>query len=415
LLQVIDLTIRNSTYITQQARETIQEVMTDELGIPLEGPTTPNAPVTAKITWFSITMESIPRSGEYDYKRNDYAYDIRYIISPYTVTNFDSKYFPIPKFNGLHKSYNYWFTGQNTAVLDYQATFNALYNMTVSGNEPGSNPLEAIRRKYTSSMREIPTYVYQSSSSESRTGADGKGNEISSNASQYLYSPNDLAIAKLRIVGDPGWIQQGSLAAGVDPKNFQYQGFLPDGTINFDSQQVMFEIAWQRPEDYDIGTGLADPYSRFGGTDRQPLQSFVYQAIKCVSEFRQGKFEQAIEGSLYRFPITEQRNTAASQPASVSVETDGKSARSSDVASPSALKLDGAGPVSAPPPIDTVQQLASNVPQATGADPGSIQPAVNRDASGDGVQPVQNLTPPPILNKPEQTTGQATQPILIDT
>jgi hypothetical protein len=176
----------------------------------------------------------------------------------------------------------------------------------------------------------------------------------------------------------------------------------------------MFEIAWQRPEDYDIGTGLADPYSRFGGTTRQPLQSFVYQAIKCVSEFRQGKFEQAIEGSLYRFPTTEQRNTAATQPASVSVETDGKSARSSDVTSPSDLKLDGAGPISAPPTIDTVQQLASNVAQATSVDPGAIQNAVNRPASGDGVLPI-NLSSPQPQNQPAQTTGQSTQQISAET
>ena len=412
LLQVIDLTIRNSTYITQQARTVDQEVMTDELGIPIENAT--GAPATAKVSWFNITMESIPRTNEYDLKRNDYAYDIRYIISPYTVTNFDSKYFPIPKFNGLHKSYKYWFTGQNTAVLDYQATFNSLYNMTVTGTEPGNNATEAIRRKYTSSMREIPTYVYQASSSESRTGADGKGNEISSNAAQYLYSPSDLAKTKLRIVGDPGWIQQGSLAAGVDPKNFQYQGFLPDGTINFDSSQVLFEIAWQRPEDYNIGRGIADPYDSPGGAAREPLQSYVYQAVKCTSEFRQGKFEQTIEGSLYNFPITEQRNTAASQPASVSVEADGRSARSSDAASPSALTLPGDGPLAAPPAFDTVQRSASNLTQATGVDPAAILNSVNQPASGEGVLPV-NLPAPTAQNQSAQTTNQSSQQISVET
>jgi hypothetical protein len=286
--------------------------------------------------------------------------------------------------------------------------------MTVSGSEPGENATEAIRRKYTSSMREIPMYSYQSSSSESRTGADGRGNEVSSNAAQYLYSPSDLATTKLRIVGDPGWIQQGSLAAGVDPKNFQYQGFLPDGTINFDSQQVMFEIAWQRPEDYDNSTGLADPYSQFGGTARQPLQSFVYQARKCISEFRQGKFEQTIEGSLYNFPITEQRNTAASQPASVSAEADGRSARSADSVSTAALALPNGGAIAAPAAIDTVQRSASNVAQATGVDPGSIQPAVNQPASGDGVTSV-NLPAPTPQNQPAQTTDRPSQQISIET
>jgi hypothetical protein len=410
LLQVIDLTIRNSTFITQQAREVNQEVQTDELGIPLENPT--GAPATAKITWHNITMEAVPRVGEYDYKRNDFAYDIRYIISPYTVTNFDSKYFPIPKFNGLHKSYKYWFTGQNTAVLDYQATFNSLYNMTVSGSEPGNNATEAIRRKYTASMREIPTYVYQSSSSESRTGADGKGNEISSNAAQYLYSPSDLATTKLRIVGDPGWIQQGSLSSGVNTATFDYRGFLPDGTINFDSQQVMFEIAWQRPEDYNINTGLADPYDSPGGGPREPLQSFVYQARKCVSEFRQGKFEQTIEGSLYNFPITEQKNTAATAAASVSVETDGKSARSPDTVSATDLAPPGPGAIAAPPILDSVQLAADSVVQTVTSASDALLNAVNQAASGDGVEAVFGLPVPQALNQLEQTTDQATPLIL---
>jgi len=411
LLQVIDLTIRNSTYITQQARTVNQEVMTDELGTPIENPTTPNAPVTAKVTWFNITMEAIPRTEEYDYKRNDYAYDIRYIISPYTVTNFDSKYFPIPKFNGLHKSYKYWFTGQNTAVLDYQATFNSLYNMTVSGSEPGENPTEAIRRQYTASMREIPTYAYQAGSSESRTGADGKSNEVSSNAAQYLYSPGDLATTKLRIVGDPGWIQQGSLAAGVDPKNFQYQGFLPDGTINFDSQQVMFEIAWQRPEDYDLNTGLADPYSQFGGVDRQPLQSFVYLARKCVSEFRQGRFEQTIEGSLYNFPIPAQTNTSSTQTASISVEADGKAARDNTVTTIADLTKPNGGPLSAPVVFDSVQLASPTVVSDTATDAPSLTKLSAQAASGDGVASV-NLAAPLVLN---QSTPVARDVLLVST
>jgi hypothetical protein len=263
-------------------------------------------------------------------------------------------------------------------------------------------------------MREIPTYVYQSRSTESNFGADGKGNETSANAAQYLYSPSDLATAKVRIIGDPGWIQQGSVAAGVNPENFDYRGFLPDGTINFDSQQVMFEIAWQRPEDYDLNTGLADPYSQFGGTDRQPLQSFVYHARKCVSEFRQGKFEQTIEGSLYNFPITEQRNTSASQPASVSVEADGKSDRIGDTISPSALTLPGVGPVAAPTVIDTVQQSASNLSQAVLLAIPTVLNAQNSPASGDGVTSV-DLPAPPVQNQPPQTTDQSSQPISVDT
>lgn len=130
-----------------------------------------------------------------------------------------------------------------------------------------------------------------------------------------MYSPNDLARVKVRIIGDPAWIQQGSIFAGVEPANFNFNAFNPDGTINFDSNQIMFEIAWQRPEDYDPSTGLADPYSGgYSGTanaKRKPIQSNVYQAHKVTSEFRNGRFEQTLEGGLYTFPKPDKSNTVS--------------------------------------------------------------------------------------------------------
>jgi hypothetical protein len=160
-------------------------------------------------------------------------------------------------------------------------------------------------------MRDIPMYTYMPASNASRHGADGQSLEIPANASEYLYSPGDLGQAKLRIIGDPAWIQQGSLAGGVNTQEFGYSAFLPDGTINFDASQVMFEIAWQRPEDYNLSTGLADPYARPGNEARQPQQSNVYHCVRVVSEFKAGKFEQTLEGALFMFPIPSGKNTAA--------------------------------------------------------------------------------------------------------
>ena len=307
LMQVIDLVIRNSTYITDQARVNEQEetdIFTDELGNVLETPRNPQ--VTAKILWHNITMDAVPI--KYDKKRNDYAYKITYIISTYVTPNFDSKYFPVPNFNGLHKSYKYWWTGENIGILDFQQSFNALYNQTISGTEPGNSATERIRQQRSSSMRDIAKYSYQARSTESSAGAKGAGNEVSANAAEYLYSPNDLATVKLRIVGDPAWIMQGSMAEGINAKNFNTSGFLPDGTINFDSQQVLFEIAWQRPQDYNLNSGLADQYDATGGP-REPIQSNIYHARKCLSEFRQGKFEQTIEGALYSWPLPKGQTT----------------------------------------------------------------------------------------------------------
>jgi hypothetical protein len=85
----------------------------------------------------------------------------------------------------------------------------------------------------------------------------------------------------------------------------------------------MFEIAWQKPQDYDLNSGLADPYSKSGG-DRTPTQSVVYRAKSVQSEFRQGRFEQTIEGTLYQYPVPSGTNkaTTASNPVAQSASSD---------------------------------------------------------------------------------------------
>jgi hypothetical protein len=87
---------------------------------------------------------------------------------------------------------------------------------------------------------------------------------------------------------------------------------LPDGSIAFDNQDVLFEIAWQRPEDYDLDSGLADPYSQTQKkyNNRTALQSRVYLCKRVLSEFNKGRFEQTLEGALYLFPVPSKTNTA---------------------------------------------------------------------------------------------------------
>ena len=342
IVQVIDQAIRNSSYIYRQARVSNSEESTSEDAEDPESPLNPN--VTQNIRWFQINMEV--QQLDYDFKRNDFGVKVKYVITPFIVPKFDSKYFPIPKFNGLHKKYKYWFTGENTAVLDYQVTFNHAYALTMSGSDQVNSAAQNLRKRMTASLREIPRYTYQARSTENSAGADGKGNEISANAAEYLYSPTDLAEIKLKIVGDPGWIQQGAMSGGIDTQAFNYTGFLPDGTINFDASQVLFAIEWQKPRDYNLNTGLADPYELIGG-EREPVQSYIYHANKCTSEFRQGKFEQTIEGTLYQFPVAASSAVNTSQVSGSGTATSNDAAQGVAGGTPSSLN--NASPVGAVP------------------------------------------------------------------
>lgn len=302
IVQVIDLVIRNSSYISDQATSTIDEKTGKQVPNPKSN--------TKGMKWFNILMTAAPL--QYDKKRNDYAYKITYTIIPYTPVDFQSVYFPSGKFNGVHKKYYWWFTGQNTQVLDYSASFNKLYTQTVSGSASQSQAAAAERKAQMSGNRDMPFIQYQARSTESAQGADGKANELGASAAEYLYNPSDNGEGKIKILGDPAWIQQGPLTGAVPAKGLGNAPFLPDGTINFDSNDILFEIAWQKPGDYDLSSGVADPYGKTSATfgNRNPVQSVIYRLKKTVSEFRQGRFEQTLEGTLYKSPNPSKSSTA---------------------------------------------------------------------------------------------------------
>ena len=305
MLQAIDLVVRNSSYISSQSLVTLNA----------DGSYEPNPEnKNKKMKWFTVTMEATP-TGVQDPLRNDFAYNITYVVRPYVLQNFLSRYFPRSDFGGVHKSYPFWFTGENIAVIDYQESMNTLYQITVNGNDPKNNAATQIRDEHTSDASEILRYMYSPRSTESSSGADGKEFEANANAAEVLYSPGDLAEAKVKIVGDPAWISQGEeyvdLSNPQERQAIQESGFQADGSISFNTSDVMFEMVWQRPQDYDIETGLADPFSKsVVQGKRKGIQSRIYKSVSLVSEFRQGRFEQTLTGHLFQFKVPA-RTTAA--------------------------------------------------------------------------------------------------------
>jgi hypothetical protein len=320
MLQAIDLVIRNSTYISGQSLVTINADGSQE-------PRPENK--NKKMKWYIVTMEAEPTRNQ-DPLRNDFAYNITYVVRPFVLQNFESRYFPRSDFGGIHKSYPFWFTGENKAVLDYQETLNNLFQLTVSGSDPKLTADKRTKEFVTSDAREILKYNYSPRSGQSSHGADGKEFEANANAAEVIYSAADLATTKVKIVGDPAWIAQGNLFVDLtNPavlQQVQESGFEPDGSISFDTSDVMFEMVWQRPQDYNLGTGLADPFSKTNTqAGRIGVQSRVYIAKSCVSEFRQGRFEQTLDGALKYFPIPGKTNEADAKKADAK-NTDNQSA-----------------------------------------------------------------------------------------
>lgn len=291
IVQFIDQILRNSTYITDQANVVIDETTQK---------TKPQQPL-GDVTWYKISLEATPI--KWDNKRKDFAYRIKYLISAYPIVAMESEYFPPAKDKGLHKTYEYWFTGKNTEVLDYEQSFNTAYTIAVS------NPGQFIDTKTRTDNLVIAQRAYIPASSESGQGGEGRVNEIGANAADFLYTVDAIGRCKLKIVGDPAWIQQGEVSDSISAQNFSYSPWNPDDGINYDASQIAFNITWNLPIDYDLDTGLQNP-----GQDQIPVRrednknnrgrfSAKYKPGEIKSYFSKGSFTQVITGDLIRIPI----------------------------------------------------------------------------------------------------------------
>ena len=243
IIQFLDQIARNSTYVQDQ-----QIAVVD----PVTGVQRTQGKGGENLAWFQIGFAAEPL--DWDEKRKDYAYKIRYVLTPYWVATVDSAYFPTTAFRGVHKSYPYWFTGQNTAIINYEQTYNTLYTRILSGA-----PATDSRTSNLGELNDLVKKKFSPRSGQSSQGAQGRTNEPAANAADKLYSPEDLAHADVRIIGDPAWIFQGEVAYGAGARRFRPDPFFADGTINSESRQVYFEVNFNLPGDYNLNTGLMEP------------------------------------------------------------------------------------------------------------------------------------------------------------
>ena len=293
IAQLLDLVLRTSSYITRQ-----QDIYIDEkTGKPV-GPNDPNAQPSSvpTVQWYRIKSKITPLG--YDHKRSAIAYKITYIVGKYQINTPRSPYFPPAGYRGVHKLYNYWFTGQNTEVLDFSIDVNSNYFMVI-GNDG---------RVDKRAQGQFPVQQsYSTAPGQSLQGGERGSSVPAANLSDRLYSAVDVANGVIDIVGDPDWIQQTEL---VYNKSLTLSPFAPDGSVNYDSSEVLFELRFNPAQDYDLETGLTPVYennrdrhiqSKNGTTTQSNIaqESLVWAATTVTSNFSDGKFTQRLQG-VYR-------------------------------------------------------------------------------------------------------------------
>jgi hypothetical protein len=285
IIKVIDDVMRNSSYITEQQNVEVTTATDPVTGIQKE---TRNPKSTGNMQWYKISIRA--EQIGYDTIIRDYAYKLTFIVTPYAIAQMISQYFPDSRYRGVHKSYQYWFTGANTQILGYEQNYNNAYRLFLSGIGPDA------QQRVTTDFRDQNRYIYMPTSPDQATGAKNYANEPSNNGASFLYDPSSLATVKLSIVGDPAWLQQGEVALGVSAGTFNFNPFNADGAINYDSQAVMFNVAFNTPADYDLNTGIVDVNAN--NRRGQPQELYTYTAFECKSTFSKGVFKQELQGKL---------------------------------------------------------------------------------------------------------------------
>lgn len=296
ILQAISQIIAQSSFLEEAMKVVYTDSLEPESGSSSDDEIKPDTNKT--IRWYNLSSEV--RCLGWDNKVGDFAFEITYVIQPYDTPVVMSAYTnAAAKYYGPHKRYEYWYTGKNSEILNYEQTLNnAYFNVALAPSGDGSSQGGTTDVATTPGKRQ----------NQSRVGKLDVGMEAQNSYMTSLFDPGSYAEARVTIMGDPDFLIQESPGSVNDVYN-QFYG--TDGyRINANGGQVFIEINFKEAQDYKNSNGLLsinesilfwkypsailkDIASRGGGIS--------YMVIKVVSTFKGGKFTQDISCSINTF------------------------------------------------------------------------------------------------------------------
>ena len=412
IIQFISMVLQNSTYITDQLKAIQDPTKADKAA-------TPQSATTKTTDWFRISVNAVPIGTTKDKKRNDYPYKITYLVTTYAINQMQSQYFNDAKFRGIHKSYDYWFTGKNTQVLRYEQSYNNQFFYVMGSRSKLQGPQNStqtddISQIIANGTGDPPNIVSQTDTSVQ--GSTNDANTPTATAADYLYSMADQGTVKIQIVGDPAWLLQGEVK-GITANSVNFNGFYPDGSVCYETQEVIFAINFNAPNDYNNapgsggpagGTGLMDTVSRssqINSAGGSAQASAAYRATTIKSTFSKGSFTQELNGTALT-NLNSKQIAAAGNGRSVKGSTGGNGTVRSDPngsASPTSSP-ELASAVSPKSVANQVNDFEAGLPK----EPAAAQP-------NNVARPLtQNSNPPgPVISEGEDVTNR--DPIVTNT
>jgi len=287
IIQAISQIISQSSYL----RNALAKVYENNLQAK-SGTYSGDDPSNSKsIAWFNISAKV--ENPKWDPIRKDFAYDIKYYIQRYETPIVQSVYSNNGvNYYGPHKTYEYWYSGQNSEIISYEQTLNNTY-FTV-----GLSDLPIDRTEPTENDSLVGNEAMQNGERVTNTGAIGpEGKAAQNNYLTSLFDPGSFAAAKITILGDPDFLAQDS-PGSIDELYSRFYG--DDGfTINPAGGQVFIEISFKEAIDLDYQKGYLDINDRilfwkYPDAIAKEIKGVIYMVTMVDSTFSGGVFKQVL-------------------------------------------------------------------------------------------------------------------------
>lgn len=295
IVQIIELVISRSQYLL----DAMKKINANSKQPENNSLKTFNQGSRTDIAWFStVPVLTNPR---WDGKQKLWVYDITYKIRRYETPIVLTPYVnPGISYYGPHKVYDYWLTGNNNEVVSYEQEFNNTYFQNVIAGAPEG--LQGV--EVDNAVDDTPIRVGSSTGGNKQGSVNGGQNQDFQNT--YLTSlvdPNATVNAKITILGDPDYINQGEVESVNTVFNKYYA---QDGTtISYGGGQVIIEINFYEGQDYNDNTGLFKINDKIVFYQQRNVDDLVdglsYLVYKVDHKFAGGKFTQTLHCKLNNF------------------------------------------------------------------------------------------------------------------
>lgn len=286
VLQAVEQIISQSTYVLDAMKQKYTTALepNSNTGAPEQLAGTGTGP----LRWYKVTPRvTNPRR---DPNISDYAYDITYVIQPYkTPVTMAAGVGKTDDYPGPVKRYEYWFSGQNSEVLNFEVQFeNLFFNVALEAGNSSS-----------AANADVPQVINRPTQFGVKLGERGYAPEPIRGYITSLYDIQAWSEGKITIMGDPDWIMNPE--ASRPPNSGKVDG---DGrTVNPRAGQVFIEINFYEGYDYDHDLGLFQINDSIFFVDYpESIQSgllkrgggVIYMVTEVISYFRGGKFTQEL-------------------------------------------------------------------------------------------------------------------------